>query len=342
MECIFDKGSFSLCYVPVPKGYPQSQTHCGVKMWNDNIYMTTSPYPAYKLPQWKLYMSVIIRKLSFNKINLIKRGEDYENPCIYVQNGLDLYPVKFKPCYNNPIENKPEDKYGLGSYCSDPDLFIDNGKVFVLNRKSYRKSTVGTLNERYDTEVYLIEGSLEEDSFKLHSIDKIFDDGDTSPCILKYNDVYVYLSLDTNSYNTGEPCKAVNIRTSSSIRCGWSEKRQVELKRGDYEPWHISLFKYKEELYAIIACIQKGVGHRCWTMLGAFNEEMTELRIYQTPLTDFKSYRSSAIVNMEGEFILYNTTVNEKISGGTSVDGREIIMAHMPFNELLKKLRENE
>ena len=76
-------------------------------------------------------------------------------------------------------------------------------------------------------------------------------------------------------------------------------------------------------------------------MLGEFADDFSSLRVYKTPLTDYNSYRSSAIVH-DGQFILYNSTVDEKIPGGKSVDGREIIVAEMPFKDVISKLRQYE
>ena len=86
----------------------------------------------------------------------------------------------------------------------------------------------------------------------------------------------------------------------------------------------------------------KGIGHRCWQMLGEFDDDLTYLKIYRTPLTDYASYRGAACVTDSGLFVLYSTTVHEKIKGSKSVDGRDVIMAKMPFNELLRMLKERE
>ena len=101
-----------------------------------------------------------------------------------------------------------------------------------------------------------------------------------------------------------------------------------------FEPWHISLFQYDEVMYAIIACVRQGESHRCWQVLGEFSKDLSMLTIYQTPLTDYKSYRCSAYVDKTGEFLLYTSTVGENINGGESVDGREILFAHVKFSEL--------
>lgn len=341
MKSIFNKLDFVLCKVPVPKGYPQSQTHAGIAMLGDKYILTTSPYPNPKYPKWKIYFYAAIRKLSFHKINLFYCGENFENPCVYIGENTCI-PTEFKLIQGCPLMNTPENKYGLGSYCSDPDIYVEDNHLFVINRTSIRKSETGVPSCDYETSVYLISFDIEDGEVRNKSISKLFNDQDASPCLSKIDGKYAFFSLDTNSYNTGEPCKALYMRTSSNLKDDWSAKKTIVLDKGKYEPWHMSLFQYEGKLYAIVACIEAGIAHRCWSMLGEFSEDLSHLKIYKTPLTDYKSYRSAAIVREDGEFILYNTTVHEKIEGGKSVDGREVIMAHMPFNELLKKLRENE
>ncbi len=338
---IFKKEDFTLCKVPVPKGYPQSQTHCGVGYFEGKYYLTTSPYPVYKRSKLLIYFLSFIKKISFGHINMLHRGEDYENPCLYVEESRNKkgIPIEYKLLGNGPLMQKPIDKYGLGSYCSDPDLYIEEDNFYILNRTSFRKGRTGIPTSDYETTVHLISFKVKDNNVIDKSIINLWNDQDASPCITKYRDNYIYFSLLTNSYNDGSPCKALFLRTSKKIQSGWTDKISVSLKKGNYEPWHMSVFCFEGKLYSIISCIYSGSPHRCWTMLGEFNNDLTELIIYETPLTSFNSYRSSALVNEAGEFILYNTTINESIIGGHSVDGREIVMAHMPFSSLLRQLK---
>ena len=99
------------------------------------------------------------------------------------------------------------------------------------------------------------------------------------------------------------------------------------------------MFTYKEKLYAIIACVLKGDSSHVWQMIGAFNETLTKLKIYSRPLTDYNSYRGAAIV-LDGKFILYTTTLNDRVPGSVSIDGRDIIVAETNFEDLLTKITE--
>ena len=332
MSVVFNRKDFTLCIVPAPKGYPQSQTHCGIAYDNGRYYLTTSPYPNPNRPKWLRYLAAIIWKLSFKRINILYNGEDFENPMLYeaVEFSENQIPIGFKLIEGSPLMEKPKDIYGAGSFCSDPDISIIDGKICVLNRTTVR----GNTEHKGETVVHLIKGNVENERFIKEKIEPLFREGYKSPCLTKIGNMYYYFCLDTNSYNTGEPCKALLVKESPDMN-HWSEAKIVRMDNGSYEPWHMSVFKYGGKLYSIIACVKNGKGHRCWQMLGEFDETLSNLKIYQAPLTDYRSYRSSAMVRDDGEFILYNTTVREIVKGGKSVDGREVIMAHMPFKELL-------
>lgn len=339
MNVVFNREDFTLCKVPVPKSYPQSQTHCGIAYFNGMYYMTTSPYPNPIRPKWFRYIAAALKKLTFGKINYLYLGEDFENPMLYeaVAFSEKQIPIGFKLVKGSPLMHKPNDLYGAGSFCSDPDLSINDGKICVLNRTTVR----GYSEQNCDTIVHLIKGNVENGRFVVENKETLFHEGYKSPSLIKIGETYYYFCLDTNSYNTGEPCKALLVRESTDM-VEWSKAKSIDLDKGIYEPWHMSVFKYDGKLYAIIACVKQGEGHRCWQMLGEFDEIISSLKLYQTPLTDYWSYRGSAMVRDDGEFVLYNTTVREKVKGGTSVDGREVMMAHMPFVELLKALNGNE
>jgi len=128
-----------------------------------------------------------------------------------------------------------------------------------------------------------------------------------------------------------------NLTQLASVKI-WNK---IDVNLDEYLPWHMSLFSESGRIYAIVACTKKGETRKCWQMLGEFTDDLSSLRIYKTPLTDYNSYRSSATVH-DCKFILYNATVDEKIHGGKSVDGREIIVAEMPFEEVLSRLKRYE
>ena len=64
---VFQKADFTLCDVPVPKGYPQSQTHAGVAFFENKYYLTTSPFPGPQYGVWEARFRKLVRTLSFGK-----------------------------------------------------------------------------------------------------------------------------------------------------------------------------------------------------------------------------------------------------------------------------------
>lgn len=350
MNVIFKREDFTLCKVPVPKGYPQSQTHAGVARLNRDYFLVTSPFPNIKYKKIILYLRVAIRKLTRGLLFNTPEGEYYENPCLYIGNTLTTAPpTLFHLMHQQPLMDTPERLFGLPTFNSDPDIFVENDEIYILNRSVVRTEEYKGGGYRAAIKLFLIRGRNINDHFSLEEtfVLKSGHRNIISPCLSKKDGEYILVYLDTNSYNDGSTFKGLYVQKSVILRNlqSDSEIKKINVESCDYLPWHMSLFEYKQKIYTIIACVKKEQPYRCWQMLGEFDENMTELKIFQTPLTDYNSYRGAACVTDNGEFVLYNTTVHEKIKGSTSVDGRDVLMAHMPFDKLictLQKERENE
>lgn len=347
MKTIFSKTDFVLCDIPVPKGYMQSQTHVGVANNDGACYLTTSPYPSYTIPLWLLFLRVALRKLSFGVLCKPYIAEQWENPCLYIGNiHNNVYPYKFDLLQDTPLMSTPEPVYGLPAYNSDPDLFVEDGFIHVLNRAVYRTS-LNNASKAYDyvSRIYHIYGNIEHTRFNHQGTELLFETKRNmiSPCLTKYHGEYIMTELETYSYNDGNTYDGLYMARSSSIdgfKCeiDWEP---IPVESQGYLPWHMSLFENDNHLYAIVACVRKGEKQRCWQMLGEFTEDLKKLHIYQTPLTDYKSYRSSAFVH-NSEFVLYNAVVHERIKGSKAVDGRDILMASSSFESLLDSLKKAE
>jgi hypothetical protein len=357
---LFHKNDFKICNVPVPDGYPQSQTHAGIayvqeKLGGYSYWLTSSPFPNKKTSKLILMLKIVlkrylfqndIKRTNYTNTNIKRKGEDFENPMLYFANEDEsgMCPVNFIPFENNPLMDKPDDIYGGGTYCSDPDIFIENSNIYILNRETYRRYYYPETNTYGPfLRINFIVGSLVNNKFVIKSIDSKFTDNDLacSPCFLKYKEKYRYMYLVTNSYNDGLICEKMVVRSDNTIEGKFEDKKNINIEGGKYIPWHFSVFNYKEKLFAIVACVIKGKKGRCYQMLGEFDDSLDNLFIYQTPLTDLKSYRGAAFVREDGVFVLYSTTVHEKIKDSKSVDGRDIIMAYKPFNTLLKEIKQN-
>lgn len=343
---VFNKESFTLCDVPAPQGYPQSQTHSGVAIYAGRYYLTTSPYPVVNYSGIIKYFKIVLRKLSRGLLFKPIVGEEFENPCLYVgDTETSGFPSKFIPMTSHPLMETPERYYGLPAFNSDPDIFIENGIFYILNRSVFRTRM---LEKGYEsiTNIYLIKGIAEGDRFKFLSnqLVKEWDKPYASPCLTKYKDEYVLIYLDTNSAIDSETFNGLYIERMHNIEeiNNHNISAKVAVESGNLLPWHMSIFNYGDKLYTIIACVEKGdKSRKIWQMLGEFNDDLSQLSVFPKPLTDYNSYRGSACVSDQGYFVLYSTTVHEHIQGSKSVDGRDILMASMPFGELLNEIKKN-
>lgn len=342
---IFQREDFLLCDVPVPKGYPQSQTHSGIAFYNGEYYLISSPYPNKHRPRWQMYCLILLRKLSFGLLGNIADGEKYENPCLYrgVEPNPNVIPTRFVPIADNPLVPTPNPVNGLPAYNSDPDLYIEDGQFYILNRTIFRTEMLSK-GYRSKTLITLIKGNLSNSRFdQVETVQiKEWASPYTSPCLIKFNGKYIFSYLDTNSAIDATTFSGLYVQTLNTIGdlAQNTIYSKVEVLSGDMLPWHMSLFQYKGILYSVVACVKMGdTSRKVWQMLGEFSKDLSRLTIYPIPLTDYNSYRGSACVREDGTFVLYSTTVWEKIDGSRSVDGRDIIAAQMPFEKLLQEIR---
>ena len=343
-KTVFDKKDFILCNIPVPEGYPQSQTHVGVFPYDNKLFLTSSPFPVIKYKRIISYIRSIIRKITRGRLCPLVRGETYENPLLYISVNEEC--TIFKLVQTRPLMEQPDPYYGYPSFNSDPDIFIERDRLYILNRAIFRtKLTPGKFRDEYNIRIYLIEGLIDLGRFKLSGINLIKESEElsVSPCLTKYHGEYKYFELFTNCYNDGQSFDGLRYRTYNTINdlknaeAKWNDVRIIT---SDYIPWHMSVFEYNGVLYAILACVKKNHPHHCYQMFGEFSNQLDRLTIYDIPLTDYNSYRGHAYVDNMKIFHLYTTTVNEKIYKGKSVDGREVLTASMYFDDFLKMIRQ--
>ena len=339
MEAIFKEKDFVVCDVPVPLGYPQSQTHAGVAHGKDRVYLTSSPYPKIRYN----FLQRIYRKclhVVTNNMYPPNYGDAQENPMLYWGDKNNESPSVFKPYFGNPLANTPPKLFGYKSYNSDPDVYVEDGLVYVLNRECFM--TGGAYN--YWVRIFLMMFAETENGVKYLRSKIILEEPNKnlSPCIVKWQNSYKLLSLETLSYNTGDSDCHLILRESSSIDGVYNNKREIQISGGNYVPWHFSVFKYDNSLYAIVACIKGGKSKRLYQMLGKFDDNLNNLTIYPRPLVDIPSYRGAAYVTDEGDIILYSTTDRYYVAGSKSVDGKDIIMMKAPFERVLTQLEKED
>lgn len=342
---IFNRNDFRLCSVPVPRGYPQSQTHAGISINNGRYYLTTSPFPGPRFSIWKSRLRRLLNLLSFGRFYPLIIGEKYENPFLYI--GVDkdgAIPTQFELMQRSALMGTPESFYDLPSYNSDPDIFIEDGIINILNRCVVR-THIYEDNRPYDyiTRLYLIKGVDENAHFKLLSIQLVRDgiDNIVSPSLIHIKDQYVFTYLDNRISGREVIFDNLYISVEKNIMQAVQacNRRAVAVVSEDFIPWHMSIFNYNDDLFSIVTCTKRNdTSLRMWQMLGRFNNQLTELVIFPIPLTDYNSYRGSALVRDDGTFVLYTSVVHEVIRGSDSIDGRDILVTSLSFEDLLKRI----
>lgn len=344
MKPIFEEADLTICEVPVPKGYQQSQTHAGVAVWNERVYLCTSPFPQVKHGRFVGHWRGLLRRISKGRLPF-EHGENEENPMIYMGASEDCSPVKFTPYIGNPVVNIPPALFGFPAFNSDPDIYIENGMLYILNREYIRKIPPGSKHYIGDSLIRLdmVQFSISQKGltyvktkiFKETSTDNIL-----SPSLIKIGDKYCIFYLDTFSYLYQEAECSLYMMQDTTIDGSYKERHLITIDSDNFVPWHLSVFKHNEKLYAVIACVKKGQPGRLYQMLGEFSDGLASIKIYQKPLIDLPSYRGCAYVDSNLRFVLYSTTDRYRLRGSNSVDGKDVVLAEMNFYDLMSKLQD--
>lgn len=330
MSSVFKKTEFELCSLPLPSGYPQyGHTHCGIQYSESPIngyqyFMALSPFPY--------------------------ENDDYENPCFFyaVERENGVPPKDFVAYPNNPLEGFP----GGSDFNSDPDILIYGNELYVSNRPFYRQP----LHQA----VHVSKAIITNGNFSFADVVSIYDSQNFnpvnfgfpsdaivtgSPALVEYKGQIRVYQIYSNSYNDGTQCKSITIVSNGDLNEPNSFK---EVKIGsifgkNLETWHIDMFTYKGKLYAIVNAVDTSLGwslsnRNSYAYLAVADESGENFRIYDKPLSDISAYRSSAIVRPDGMFVFYLATLNYKPTSEYSEDGRNIMLAYKPFEEVLKAL----
>lgn len=338
-EAVFQEKNFELCSLPLPSGYPNSWTHAGIEYVKEGYngykyFLTCSPYPNY--------------------------DDDYENPMFYYANPRegDVPPIKFIAYKNNPLQDDPGNGYN-----ADPDVVFVDTNLYVINRPYLRPDSVWVNIQKcgidsgdfsFDKPTSLYDNKHEPNNFGFApSVKNTL----ISPSIIKYEDEYRIYHLATNSYNDNTDCKGVVVMVSDVIDGEYSYKyyETGTISMVSAKPWHFDVFKYQDKLYAIICAyvhedqfiehipiIARFVSHerKCFQYL-AESDDGINFTVFNKPLTTVNSYRSSAFVREDGMFVLYISTLGYKPKGNLSEDGRNIMMAYKPFEQILRDVNDN-
>lgn len=323
---IFNRNQFELCVLSNPSGYPISFTHAGIAYSQDgyngyHYFLSQSPYPL--------------------------GNDDYENPCFYYANAREgnLPPIVWNAYSGNPLQEDPGDGFN-----SDPDIVFFDDDLYMGNRPYLRNP--GTRTSRYqcfNTQKCIIENGEFTFSEPVVMYDTttppmkvengIVTVGIGSPAIVPMNDGLRIYHLNSSSYNDGKKCPPLYIMQGDNLvtAMNFSFYKYGSILGNNAEAWHFDIFEHDGKLYSIIDCVVDNKIGNAYNFL-AVSDDWENFKIYNRPLSDILSYRSSAMVREDGMFILYLTTLDYKPAGNQTTDGRNILCSYMPFDELLNKI----
>ncbi len=341
MKPIFSEKDLTVCDVPTPKGYPQSQTHSGVAVHSGRVYLTASPYPQIRYSRFVGHLRGLLFRISGGKLP-IQHGDIEENPMLYWGEKGIAAPTMFTPYIGNPIVSLPPALFGYPAFNSDPDIYIEDDDIYVINRQYLRripadaKHYVGDSHIRLDMVHFKATGEGAE--YQRAGIFKESDENILSPCLTKWNGKYQLIYLDTFSYLYHDTECHLYMESADVVEGQYGERKEIKIESEGFMPWHLSVFWHDDRLYSIVACVKKGHPKRLYQMLGVFDETLATMSIYQKPLVAIPSYRGTAYVTEMGEFVLYSTTDKYPLKGSKAVDGKDVVMGKMPFDDLLKEM----
>jgi len=292
IDYIFGKDEIKWCTVPVPPSvYQQSQTHPSILYfpngWNGYTHwLGTTPYPD-----------------SNNK---------YENPCIYYANPStpDFPPNVFTGIPKNPIYPRPSN----GGYNSDIELFLHHDTLYAFNR------------ENYDRREIEVQSSL--DGFNWSATKHVYSSNDVvgkevlSPSIIHRNSkLYIYhLNGDAGNSYTGR-CTSMEIMVGTSLsKPDFKFDKYgsfINQEESQIQAWHFDLFEYKNKLFMVFCGRKIDKQNPMYTYL-AVSEDYVNFYIYEKPLINcFNTYRPTAYIDKDDNFILYFSVVGNYVGDGT-------------------------
>lgn len=257
-------------------------------------------------------------------------------------------PINFTAFAGNPLQTPPS-----GGYNADVDIIYHNGNIYVTNRP-----VITTGNSQW---VNVQKCVITDGAFTFEDPVTLYDNRQTpanfgfpsnyittlvSPAVVEFNNKIRFYQLATNVYNDLKPTKGLIIMEGNDLETpnGFSFLKYGSIYGTGLEPWHISVFPYGGKLYAVVCCVDidnsTAQVKRVFNYL-AVSEDGENFRIFSRPLSNVLSYRSSACVTDTGLFVLYLATLNYFPIGSPALsDGRTVIMASKPFNDLLDEIDE--
>jgi hypothetical protein len=241
-------------------------------------------------------------------------------------------PTIFTPNPNNPIIPTPLEKTAFNS---DPCLYFENNRIYLLNRRCERTPDLREIEVCYSDDG-------KDFSQPATIITETADKKELlSPSVIQYaNTKRIYFLNGNAGIGKNGKCKGIDIYEGTSF-----EKADfTHVKNGQFvnseetgiEPWHFDLFQFENKLYMVLcgrSRHQKGIRNHMNTYL-AVSEDYQNFHIFATPLVKLlKTYRPTAYLDEKGVLHLYFSVVGEVAKDKSD---RAIALANFDFQDLLK------
>jgi hypothetical protein len=228
-------------------------------------------------------------------------GEYYENPCIYFANGdsENKHPLSWTPIANNPLLPHPSSGYN-----SDPELFMHDNKLWVVNRwKSGVPIISFTMQSSSDglnwTEPTIIYSSDDSESV---SPMYLFENGKHRLYIIEpYKNPIVGTDKTRTQY--------IRVIESESLENPSFTEIEYCALEGLPNIWHGSIFVYKDVKYLIGCGLHDADRRNLFGLYLARQIEGTnDFKFYDKPLiATFGGYRPHSFVDGDNVVVYIST-----------------------------------
>lgn len=254
------------------------------------------------------------------------------------------------------VEDLVKDGYAKG-YNSDPNLYYEDGKMFVYWRENDTERLLARgLHRGTFVKVYTVTG-VEEYEKPVLVEDKEYEDKETCPTFIKIGNEYLaygmhlvfknekfigkpffqklFVYTDLFGFYSQQKFKGVALWKSDSPIIPYKYEQSVKFTNCNrlYHPWHMDLFQYEGVIYAIVQTNQ-GNGDICL----ARSTDGIHFSFYKQPLITNNScggieiYKPTALV-VKGKIYVYYTFQSPECEKYNM-----LYVTSMDFQKLLEKL----
>lgn len=312
----------NVCTLKVPEGYIQSQVH---------------PAICYIPEGWNGYTHWLF--------STPWGSNDEENPCLYYanKNADGTHPKVFTPHPNNPIVPKPD---GVGEYNADPEIIFDPlgngglGRMYMFWK---------------DTSVWEDDG-LPKGGWRVIQSDNGMDwtnerivkrDRKPSMAHARYKGVLraYFFSAASNAFAHDSSIlhhiESFVIDDLDNVDFRTGAQQGGCMLSNHMQPWHFTMFVYKDILYMIANAYDHLNSPGTKSFLYYSTDGINFKQYSRIPVCNYLTpYRPSAIIDEDGNLVLYQAVRNLPKPNEFTEDGKGICLYVEKMDNVLDMLKE--